>query len=60
MEGIRTSITTSVGGVVAWINASVTMHSINEGMAVLVGVLTAVYLLCQIRKALTNNKSKEQ
>lgn len=52
MEGIKTSIITSLGGIVAWINASVTMHSINEGMAVLVGVLTAVYLICQINKSL--------
>ncbi len=52
MEGLKTSLNTAMGGVVTWINASVNMHSINEGMAIIVGILTAVYLLCQIHKSL--------
>lgn len=59
MEGLKTALNTAWGGLVAWINvAAVNMHKINEGIAIVVGILTAVYLLCQIRKALNDNKTK--
>ena len=56
MEGLKTSLNTAMGGVVTWINASVSMTSINDGMAILVGLLTAIYLICQINKALRKTK----
>jgi len=52
MEIFKTAVNTAMGGVVTFINATVTMHGINEGLAIMVGLLTSVYLVCQIRKAI--------
>lgn len=52
MEIFKTAGNTVMGGVVTWINATVTMTSINEGLAIIVGLLTCIYLVCQIKKSL--------
>lgn len=52
MEVIKTAGNTLAGGVVTFMNATVTMTSINEGLAIMVGILTSIYLVCQIRKSL--------
>ncbi len=57
MEFLKTAGNTVMGGVVTFLNATVTMHGINEGLAIIVGMLTCVYLVCQIRKSI---KKKER
>ena len=52
MEIFKTAGNTVMGGVVTFMNATVTMTSINEVLAILVGLLTSIYLVCQIRKSL--------
>jgi hypothetical protein len=52
MEFLKTAGNTVMGGVVTFLNATVTMHGINEGLAIIVGMLTCVYLVCQIRKSI--------
>ena len=47
MQILKTGLNTIWGGVVTWINASITMHSLNEGIAVLVGIIK--------RLAISNN-----
>lgn len=56
MEVLKTALNTLGGAVVTWINAAISMHSLNEGIAVLVGSLTAVYLICQINKSIKKKR----
>jgi ABC-type phosphate transport system permease subunit len=58
MEIFKTAGNTAMGGVVTFINATVTMHGINEGLAIMVGLLTSIYLVCQIRKSIKKKKDE--
>lgn len=52
-DEIKTVLKGIAGYTVSWIN--ITISGLNEIIGLLVGLLTSVYLICQIRKSIKNN-----
>jgi len=56
-DHIKTVVKTMAGYSVSWINISIS--GLNEILGLLVGVLTSIYLVFQIRKTMKNTNRKK-